>query len=136
MNALKVPLLTFTNRLMCWIGHALLVQPSISVHRNGCMYQLLPIKYELKLPSEVTPGLLPFRSRSKHCVGGVRGSILYYTKHPWFCESRSASCKTCKFKMSKKTFLDFAMSKLQKWKGFAQSLGPCMTIGHLLLCIV
>ena len=34
---------------------------------NGCMYQLLPIKYELKLPSEVTPGLLPFKSRSKQC---------------------------------------------------------------------
>ncbi len=31
------------------------------------LYQLLPIKYELKLPSEVTPGLLPFRSRSKQC---------------------------------------------------------------------
>ena len=29
--------------------------------------QLLPIKYELKLSSEVMPGLLPFRSISKQC---------------------------------------------------------------------
>ena len=27
----------------------------------------LPIKYELKLPSEAMPGLLPFRIRSKQC---------------------------------------------------------------------
>jgi hypothetical protein len=32
------------------------------------LYQLIPIKYDLKLPSEVTPGLLPFRSRSKQCA--------------------------------------------------------------------
>ena len=31
------------------------------------LYQLLLINYELKLPSEPMPGLLPFRSRSKHC---------------------------------------------------------------------
>ena len=43
--------------------------------RNGCMCQLLPIKYELKLPSEVTPGLLPFRSRSKQCDVVPLGSI-------------------------------------------------------------
>ena len=31
------------------------------------LYQLLPIKYELELPTEATPGLLPFRSRSEQC---------------------------------------------------------------------
>ena len=30
-------------------------------------YPLLLIKYELKLPSEATPGLLSFRFRSKQC---------------------------------------------------------------------
>ena len=52
-----------------WIGHALLIQPSISplVNNRKWLYQLLPIKYELRLPSKVKPGLLPFRSRSKHC---------------------------------------------------------------------
>ena len=29
--------------------------------------QLLQIKYELKLPSEVMPGLVPFRFRSEQC---------------------------------------------------------------------
>ena len=29
------------------------------------LYQLLPIKYELELPSEITPGPLLLRSRSK-----------------------------------------------------------------------
>ena len=37
---------------------------------NGCMYQLLPIKYELKLPSDAMLGRLQFRSRSKQCVKG------------------------------------------------------------------
>ena len=36
--------------------------------QNGCMYQLLPIKYKLKLPSEGMPGLWAFRSRSKQCA--------------------------------------------------------------------
>ena len=42
---------------------------------HGCTYQLLPIKYELKLPSEVTPGLLPFRSRSKQCGRAIVGGL-------------------------------------------------------------
>ena len=36
-------------------------------HEQKWLYQLLPIKYELKFPSEITPGLLQFRSKSNQC---------------------------------------------------------------------
>ena len=38
------------------------------------LYHLLPIKYEL--PSEVVPGLLPFKSRSKQCIFRAPREIL------------------------------------------------------------
>ena len=49
------------------------------------MYQLLPIKYELKLPSEATPGLLTFRFRSRQCglykrTSSCQRNILICTK--------------------------------------------------------
>ena len=37
---------------------------------------------------------------------------------------------------SKKVILEVATYNLQKWRGFAQSWGPCMPIGHPLLFIV
>ena len=48
------------------------------------LYQLLPIKYELKLPSEVMPGLLPFRFGSKRCATceGPENLCFLKEKHP------------------------------------------------------
>ena len=43
------------------------------------LYQLQQIKYELSSsdePSEVMPGLLPFRTRSKHCVEFGAGLLI------------------------------------------------------------
>ena len=45
----------------------------LNVRHNFCTqhvvprFELLPIKYELKLLSEVMPGLLPLKSRSRQC---------------------------------------------------------------------
>ena len=66
MHGLKSAILAILREIGRLAG---LAMPSISAHRKW-LYQLLPIKYELKLPSETTPGLLPFRfrSRSKQCV--------------------------------------------------------------------
>ena len=58
MHGLKSAILAISQKL---------VQPSISKDDRKWLHQLLPIKYELKLPSEVMPVLLPFRSRSKQC---------------------------------------------------------------------
>ena len=57
---------------------------SIENDRKWLLYQLLPIKYELKLPSEVTPGLLPFKSRSKQCeLGHNHDKNFFDVGQPW-----------------------------------------------------
>ena len=38
---------------------------------NACISFYQSTSYELKLPLEVMPGLLPFRSRSKQCVKNI-----------------------------------------------------------------
>ena len=44
-----------------------------------------------------------------------------------------ATCRTCRLR-SKKAILEVATSNLQKWRGFAQSWGPCMPIWHHVNC--
>ena len=74
MHGLKSVILAISQKLADWLDWSCPVSAAQRFHfrpqkmtGNGCTYQLLPIKYELKLPSGNTPGLLPFRSRSKQC---------------------------------------------------------------------
>ena len=71
MHGLKSAILAISPEIGQLAGLAMPCQcsppfPPIENDRKW-LYQLLPIKYELNLPSEVMPGLLPFRSRSKQC---------------------------------------------------------------------
>jgi hypothetical protein len=63
MLGLKSAILAILSEIGRLAGLA--VPCSAALHGRKWLYQLLPINYELRLPSEVTPGLLPFRSRSK-----------------------------------------------------------------------
>ena len=58
--------------LIGWIGHALLVQPSITAHRIffSLFFSFLFYSLNMKPLSEVMPGLLSFRSISKQCAVG------------------------------------------------------------------
>ena len=52
-------------------------------------------------------------------LGGVGDAILF--------EFEVVTCRTCRLGY-KKAILEVATSNLQKWRGFAQSWGPCMPI--------
>ena len=54
------------------------------------------------------------------------------TERPQLFEFEVATCRTCRLR-SKKAILKVATSNLQKWRGFAQSWGPCMPIWHTLM---
>ena len=74
----------FRNWLIGWICHALLVQPSICAHRKWP--EMVVSASTNQLPSEVTPGLLPFRSRSKQCalLGLLKnGQKIADSRYPW-----------------------------------------------------
>ena len=47
------------------------------------------------------------------------------TERPQLFGFEVPSCRSCRLR-SKKANLEVAMSYLQKWRGFAQSWGPCM----------
>ena len=57
------------------------------------------------------------------------------TECPQLFEFELASCRTFRLR-SKKAILEVATSNLQKWRGFAQSCGPCMPIWHPLIYII
>ena len=58
----------------------------------------------------------------------------WITDRPQLFEFEVACCRPCRLR-SKMAILEVATSNLQKWRGFAQSWGPCMPIWHPLLCI-
>ena len=81
------------NWLIDWIGRALLVQPTISAHRKWREMVVSASTNQIwiiELPSEVMPGLLPFRSRSKQCSQSF--SFYHFNvRHPVFllCTAQS-----------------------------------------------
>ena len=85
----KVPFQQFFRNWLFWLAGLAIPcwcsPPFLPIENDRkWLYQLLPIKYELKLPSEVTPGLLPFRSRYKQCVTGSNNQIRnYISKFSW-----------------------------------------------------
>ena len=56
------------------------------------------------------------------------------TERPQLFEFEVANCRTGRLR-SKKAILEVATSKLQKWRGSAQSWGPCMPIWYPLMSI-
>ena len=56
------------------------------------------------------------------------------TERPQLFEFEVATCRTCRLR-TKKAILESPTSNLQKWRGFAQSWGPCMPIWHPLTAI-
>ena len=63
------------------------------------------------------------------CRKGVSEVLFCTTEHPQWFEFEVATCRTCRL-VSKKAILEVATSNLQKWRGFAQSLGPFVPIWH------
>ena len=73
-------------------------------------------------------GILPTWKKYQFTVYS-RGCQFCTTERPQLFEFEVASCRTCRLR-SKKAILEVATSNLQKWRGFAQSWGPCMLIWH------
>ena len=69
MHGLKSAILAILPEIGRLAGLACPVSAALHLENDWkWLYQLLPIKYDLKLPSEAMPGHLPFRFRSKQCV--------------------------------------------------------------------
>ena len=61
---------------------------------------------------------------------GVSEVQFWITEGPKLFEFEVASCRLCRLR-SKLAILEVATSNLQKWRGIAQSWGPCMFLFHV-----
>ena len=68
----------FRNRLIGWIGHALLEQPSISIHRKKFNKSFFLISYELKTPSVEMACLLGVHNKMQAACEGMH----IFSKNP------------------------------------------------------